>query len=426
MPIINLDNDYDEILPNVNPEVTDYDTSPKPILPNVNNIVKPDRGTGHEGDGLYGFDDYSSKNNILSSIGNAAKYIIGGSGLGMAYNDIKSDLYSTYNDVKSMIADPRYAVYKGVELLKNAINGEFSPQDRIHPDLNPSNGNAVLGKTLNMVTKLDPTGGMLSTLAANKLKSLSKSVGIDDEDWLARMLEQYRYRRDLKYSEVTDAIQLADFSSEEPGMPNKFRESPANRDIFYSSMHGYKTVQGISIGTNYLWDFTLDNYNPKLWGINGQQVEHRTFAPKVPSNDKANKSEGSLGNFIPAISFDFRDYTTLTSQVELANEATIELIAGIKRQNRLSVTILDDENFTWQRYFNTYMRSIYDIESNCVAPYKQSVLLANIALYNPLNKVYFRHKLLVIPVDFEQRVTGEDSPSPAELEVEFSVVGDIK
>ena len=415
-------------------------------------------GTGDEdiGDGShYSHTGHTFVHNAGSWIAGALNDVVAGSGLGQVGQQVKQDLNRAYYDVKAMIKDPRYAVYKGLNLLRKSVVGEFEVDERIMPDMNTSEGNKLLRRGFNALSSLDPTGGVLSTITAKKLQTLIQKSSINPNDWKSIILAEAQYRRSINDIEksLDYGTDLADFSMEDPAtgtkrkMLNIYSNSGksnnqseiklstksigANRQtLFNSSFKGYKTVQGLSIGTNYLWDFTLDNYFPTIWvddeSTTGKErlMTVGTYAPQIPITIGA-ETKNTMGTFVPVLSFEYKDYVPTTTQVDLINGANIEFLTGLKRNNRLSVTFLDDENFTWSRYFDLYMRCIYDRENNCVAPYKQSVLKAGIALYNPLKKVYFYHQLLVIPIDFERRVEGEENPNALDFNVEFCVVGDL-
>lgn len=342
---------------------------------------------------------------------------------------ISSDVTNTKGVIKDIIhlaTDPKYLVYSLGKKAAEWWNGGFEPKNRIHNDMNDG-GIALIDDSLNWLANNDPLKGTITTFASGLLGAYNMTSSESSN----LITEELRKRRKLYNHEdlFKPSLTIKDCTGTDPAF-----STVGTKSQFQTSFKGYKTFLGMTLGSKYLWDITLDNYFPKLVDPNsGKRKDYPTFAPLVPrvvdfrnkSLPVGNMSADALGNFIPATSFSYSDYDATTFDVEMTNGASLNILSGAKRGYALTIGFVDDEHLTWQRFFDYYFKCIYDFDNNCVAPYKQSVLLVKLCLYNVNNLSYFKHNLLVLPTGFKQSVDGEEGANVSDFEVEFSVVGDI-
>lgn len=362
------------------------------------------------------------------------------------------------NDIHAMTKDPRYMVYRGMNLINQLADEGIPTQDRLGPNLNPRNPNGNIQNAINQLANLDPTGGLLTHATAELIKNRLQGSSL------------YPYPYDINRNIISNGdlkspyenvgsrpcIDLADmydpaFPVSEPSRDN-LESEPINPTIAKSfnkssafidypsldvrpisiyelipSMHGYKTIQGLTLGSQYLWDISMTNYF--LPYKNGLLPTYAPCVPHVAINDGSIAdvidNTGENPNFIPSISYSFEDYTPLTENIDLLNGSSTSYITGYRKSNKLSVVFLDDEEFTWSRYFDLYFHRIYDIDHNCTAPYKQSCLLITLYNYTPRGNAYFYHNLIVLPTGWSLTTEGEDGISAYDFTVEFSVVGEL-
>ena len=356
----------------------------KSILPSTVDVEIPIRGTGNE-------IEKPVPGNIkpkrtFSSVQNFIDTTIGTSQLAKDIGVVTRGINGTINDIKSMIKDPRYAIFK----VANLLTGENVIP--VHEDMHLTDGKAenIFNKYVNDLLDqyktrkaLEPTDEEVRNRVKSPLLGISQSSPIE-----------------------ADAI----------GVTTQSGSNSSTQVIGYvPALTGYKNIQGLSIGTSHIWDVKIRNYFHD--GL-------KSFAPPVPVvSDVANSLKD---NFVPVISYTIDDYSTKSTDVDLDNESKIEVVTGIQKNNSLTLTFLEDDNYTWTRYFDWYLNNIYDRETHTLAPYKQSCLEVVIAVYNTKSQVHFFYDLLVIPIGFTKKIEGTSEVEEfGDVTVAFSIVGDI-
>lgn len=319
---------------------------------------------------------------------------------------VETDLLS------EMINDPRYSIYNGENSHRSSLADQIGIS-RLQSGSKPSKSTVEISKIQSNQNK---------NLTWNNGKVSGGNMG---DSYLTKITKEFYARKESDnglMSKISGAIGidlggkkifLKNFTGQDPATNNYFSSNGLS-ELLALTYEGHKSLEGLSLGSNHLWDISMDNY----YGVG-----EITYAPKVPCVT-GKKILGSLGNFIPASSYSYSGYSTMTQSLDLVNEGQAEIIKGTKAENELEIEFVEDENFTWKRYFTNYINCIVDREHNAVAPYQQSVLKVSIMSYNPAAKIFFMHRLLVLPIDFSYKVDGEESASEITLSVRFSVVGD--
>lgn len=317
-----------------------------------------------------------------------------------------------------LLNDPRYSVYNGNTNKRSSL-APIGDKNTIPiaTGYSPSKTSTEMQKISGVQTEGKFS---ITNIGSSLINSLAD--GHIDADYNTKILAEFRARQEAnnKLGSSTGGI-LTSFGGSTIKMHNFVNVDPytgkrfgnPDKTDYNLSFNGYKDLTGLSIGTGFLWDLTIDNY-----GDDGG-----TFAPPVPSI--INKSYlGSLGNFVPATEYSYNRYSTKTEQFNLFSDSSFDFITGIKRDNTLEVTLMEDQNLTWFRYFNSYMNNIIDSKTRSVAPLKQACLKVSIMSFNVAKKIFFLHRLYVVPTDYNYLIEGTESPDTKELRVVFSVVGD--
>ena len=374
-----------------NPNEVKGSSETKTILPSTVEVEIPVRGTGNEIEKKVPGNIKAKR--TISSVQNFIDMTIGTSQLARDLGDVGRGINSIVNDVKGMLSDPRYAIFKVGELLKGQ-NVTW-----VHDDVGPlSNGSSK---------------SQLNKYLSDLLDQYKTKKAIEPTDETV----QNRVSPPKLWIGTSSTAEEDVHSISEVGVDADNQPYVTTTGFKYvPALCGYKSVSGLSIGTSHLWDVKISNYF--------HEGKYKSFAPPVPVVCPVANAE--YDNYVPVLAYTIDDYATKSTDVELENDSKIEVVIGLQRNNTLTLTFLEDDNYTWTRYFDWYLTNIYDRNTHTIAPYKQSCLKIEIAVYNTKNHIHFYYKLLCIPISFGKRIEGtSDIGEFGDVTINFSIVGDI-
>lgn len=322
---------------------------------------------------------------------------LGGTQLGESIGAIRSGITSGINEVKSMLSDPRHLVFK---LLQDSHAKSIAP---------------------------------------DRYESVRRGRrSASTEDYWKEVDKQYKGERCLAYRDYTDVAVDAAITSTITKSQSSIDGKQFNGDDLASeiSFKGYKSLDGITLGSNHLWDLKLFVPNQDFFDGNVEDSYGNGYDVYLPKNTflpslspfgifDGNRQVLSYQDYQPIIEYEMGEYESSYETIPMYNDSQINIFTGLKFENRISITFLEDDQLSWHRYFDIVVRRIYSRQWNAVAPYKQAVFVARLLIYNSIRDVYFRKEFLVHPISIVKKLDGASDPNALDFTVEFAVVGDL-
>lgn len=200
------------------------------------------------------------------------------------------------------------------------------------------------------------------------------------------------------------------------------------------SFQGRKSVVGMSMRMNHLWDLKMKPYShrgvclvPKM-GVAYSNAYKDTATTEVYRDRSKTPSQFDFEDSMPILSYDLDFKSLVNKEIELFAGSTIHVPEVIRRTSHMSMQILDDENKRWRRWFQRYLESMYDEGRNLVAPYKHCCMEITLYQYRSDWKVLSHKVFLAILKNYQVLSSGAGGGSGnADLiDVEWSIVGELK
>jgi hypothetical protein len=215
------------------------------------------------------------------------------------------------------------------------------------------------------------------------------------------------------------------------------------------SFRGRKSLEGMTLSSDFLWDLQFkpywddkvdadtpanERFVPSVVGKNLRSYVPplpRSVAPVFLNNSVGSSSEAASNlysdGFIPIIEYEFGQYEITSEDIEVHNGMKLDFFSGVTFNWKLELTIVEDDDRTWSRYFDEYFESVFNRHTNSVAPYKQSCFRVRLYVYGTKLRYTFYRDVLVIPTQYTLDLEGGSDPSgqTSDLRVTFGIVGDF-
>lgn len=261
-----------------------------------------------------------------------------------------------------------------------------------------------------------------------------------DEDILPDIAKEFIYKGfNDPYEDITKTTFL---SSEE-----KIKEVMTT----LHALRGYETWSNFTPRNDLLWNVRLYPYAPgkeykfftpqdRLDETEARDYYGATLTPPLPIRIIPGWEKGITGDLeCVAKVFDFELWTPVISyQLDFGNTQTDSLEFGPEgyyqmewAENfqygamRLSLSMIDDEDATLNKYFALYFNTIYDKDKRARAPLELSSFVADICVFKAAHNLNYRFKLIVTPTQYTPSLEGsaDSADTNSGVRVEFSVLG---
>jgi len=211
---------------------------------------------------------------------------------------------------------------------------------------------------------------------------------------------------------------------------------------------GYKYYQGFTIGNNNQWAIQLYPYkyyeNGPVTGfprdgsryclvkdLPSYQLPISMRAPAGGNSDYDNPRDGIKSNgvlfefsrYLPAMSWTLNMGSIDTMNFELFNGSEMVVPMGFKYNMSLSLELLDDMYGSLDKYFRSYINTIYDQNTRSVAPYWACAFWIPVVLFRDAYNINYRFNLIGIPTNFGTQLQGAEAPQESRVSLEFSIIG---
>lgn len=376
---------------------------PEPVLPSSQEIQSPST----KNSGIQGFGD-KIKSLVDPIFDNEIyrNWIGTNSELTQSINDLRTGFSKTITDVKSLMDDPRYGIFR------LAHNNQAKP-----PAKEVKNDHIKKGK----LSDPDLVTGSSSTIEPGSLEP-AEPLNLDDRniDKYVEMIEEAglspyvvhaaneaRLRREA--DEILKAYDFTDVTYDNYLVDGTQATSVQGYTQVPLSYQGYKSLNGMTLANDALWDLRL-----RLPEVLDKLPD--SFLPHIPRQYR---------EYQPITNYSYSEYSLKSKSIEGAVGIGIEIFDGINLGTSLDIGLVEDDGFTWTRYFDSVVKSMWSKKDNAVAPYKNCVFVGELMVYNSINRIYFRKKLLLVLTSFNKNLSGAESSGLIELQLGFSIVGDL-
>lgn len=253
---------------------------------------------------------------------------------------------------------------------------------------------------------------------------------------------------DSQYEAISGAYFPDDYGAadaENPiaeGVANQERADQIADDIAYSqfSFQGRKSVVGVSMRLNHLWDMRMEPWTPDLtkpeYCVLPPMLDHISEAYAAKSSGRSTESYKREGvatrladweDTMPILSYDLDFKTLANKEVELYGGSVISIPEIIRRTSHLTIQVLDDENKRWRRWFQHALEKMYDEETAVIVPYKHCCMKITLFQYRTDYRILSHKVFLGVIKNYQVLSSGSGQGAGAAdlIDVEWSIVGEL-
>lgn len=401
MPII--DSSIKPVAENQNTRPIFISDVPEPVLPNTQEVQSPsikNSGVQGFGDKIKSLVDPIFDNEVYRN------WIGTNSELTQSVNDLRTGFAKGITDVKAMLDDPRHAIFQldhnnqAKPPAKEVKNDHIKKGSLSDPDWVTGGSSTIEPGSLAPAEPLN-----LDDRSTDKYLSMIEEAGLTP--FLAHAIGQAQLRKQA--DEVVKAYDFTDVTYDNYIIDDTQASSVQGYTSIDLSFQGYKSLKGMTLANDSLWDFRL-----RLPEITDKLPQ--SFLPHIPKQYE---------QYQPITGYTYSEYTLKSRSIEGAGGISIDIFDGINLGTSFDISLVEDDGFTWTRYFDKVVKTMWDKKRNAVAPYKNCVFVGELLVYNSINRIYFRKRLLLVLTSFNKNLSGAESNGLIDLQVSFSVVGDL-
>lgn len=250
---------------------------------------------------------------------------------------------------------------------------------------------------------------------------------------LGAMFHQFskRWENYTKYrsSEQCPVVDYYNYIST-PTFGFKYNHSPqealkfAVDNLGFSS--GYKDWDGFSLGSSHMWGITIKPYtSPNGIGV--------SLAPNLPVIEvpvwdmvdgelKCTFKQFDYGKMPPVTQYSFEVGSLRGSHIPLF-DGNFNMPLGFDFENKLTLTFVEDEYHSMQKYMSMFINNIYRPTVGLMAPYDLCTWLVSLTAFRPGMNVNYNFNLICVPEAYTMSYQGAEGPGVETMNLALSIIG---
>jgi hypothetical protein len=246
--------------------------------------------------------------------------------------------------------------------------------------------------------------------------------------WLYEFNE--KYKDDIKFKDTCPTVDYYQYiSSAYTGKQKK--SSPqemlkfAVENLGFSS--GYKDWQNFSPGSSHMWGMTIKPYvSPS-----GMAISRAPNLPVIQVPIWTTGGDGKLhcvfkeydyGKMPPVVSYSFEVGSMRGSTIPIF-DGSFNMLLGFEFENKLTLSFVDDEYHSMQKYMAMFINTIYRPSAGLMAPYDLCTWLVTLTAFRPGMGVNYSFQLICVPHSYTMSYQGTEQPAVETMQVTLSIVG---
>lgn len=189
---------------------------------------------------------------------------------------------------------------------------------------------------------------------------------------------------------------------------------------------GYKDWEGFSLGSSHVWGVTIKPYvSPNGVGVS---LAPRLPVVEVPVWDvvdgklKCTFKQFDYGKTPPVTQYSFEVGSLRGSHIPLF-DGNFNMPLGFEFENKLTLTFVEDEYHSMQKYMAMFINNIYRPTVGLMAPYDLCTWLVTLTAFRPGMNVNYSFNLICVPEAYTLSYQGTEGPGVETLNVALSIIG---
>jgi hypothetical protein len=190
---------------------------------------------------------------------------------------------------------------------------------------------------------------------------------------------------------------------------------------------GYKDWQNFSPGSSHMWGMTIKPYvSPSNLAIsrapNLPVVQVPIWTTDGDGRLKCVFKEYDYGKMPPVVSYSFEVGSLRGSTVPIF-DGSFNMPLGFEFENKLTLSFVDDEYHSMQKYMAMFINSIYSPSTGLMAPYDLCTWLVTLTAFRPGMGVNYSFQLICVPHSYTMSYQGTEQPGIETMQITLSIVG---
>lgn len=189
---------------------------------------------------------------------------------------------------------------------------------------------------------------------------------------------------------------------------------------------GYKDWEGFSLGSSHMWGITIKPYvSPNGTGV--------SLAPKLPVIEvpvwdvvdgqlKCTFKQFDYGKTPPVTQYSFEVGSLRGSHIPLF-DGNFNMPLGFEFENKLTLTFVEDEYHSMQKYMAMFINNIYRPTVGLMAPYDLCTWLVSLTAFRPGMNVNYSFNLICVPESYTMSYQGTEGPGVETMNIALSIIG---
>lgn len=189
---------------------------------------------------------------------------------------------------------------------------------------------------------------------------------------------------------------------------------------------GYKDWEGFSLGSSHMWGVTIKPYvSPNGIGV--------SLAPNLPVVEvpvwdvvdgelKCTFKQFDYGKMPPVTQYSFEVGSLRGSHIPLF-DGNFNMPLGFDFENKLTLTFLEDEYHSMQKYMSMFINNIYRPTVGLMAPYDLCTWLVTLTAFRPGMNVNYSFNLICVPEAYTMSYQGTEGPGMETMNIALSIIG---
>lgn len=200
---------------------------------------------------------------------------------------------------------------------------------------------------------------------------------------------------------------------------------------------GFSKWYGFELGSDHNWSISLRPYTGSTMTVKnpiGSSItagEFESFTPELPkikipvlSDDgKMSIGEFDFGMNCPVLDYNLNFGNQKTKEIPYYNDSRMEFPTGFSYDMILMMSVLDDVNKSFHKYMNYYINSIYNVETNSLAPFHQAAFEIDLIIFKPGYNVNYMFRFIGVPNNYTPVLEGQSDPDEDRVTLQFSIIG---